>query len=207
MASKQSIPSTLAELRRRADAAATPEERRELLTRGVAFARFTIQERTERAERIFATWNELGRPRLADMPTGTKPQYVGQAQACLDTVAAMSDAEIEELWALPTHEAEDYLGARVKGLGQPKTSFALACTGIGRRGCIDSHIVRNRWDEIEHLLSAQAKRARASRDWTGKRYREAVSILWGPGDTAAAQWTEWLENYVTDTDHNVLLDA
>ena len=204
VASATQAPSTLASLRARAKQAQTTTERRAMLLDGIAFARFTIQERTDRAERIFEEWKLQGRPTdLSAMPKGLKPQYVGQATTCLADAVNLTDDQVETLWDYTPHESEAYLGKLIRGLGCPKTSFALACAGIGRRGCIDSHIVRNH-PEIDHLLSKAARRDRASRDWTPKRYVAAVELIWGTGDTASAQWSEWLNNYVTTTTHEIL---
>ncbi len=194
-------------LRMRREAAArarTWQQKKQRLVDGGVFARLTIQEQTPTAEFRFGLWKALGRPDTFDI-LPSKPQYLGQANGCLQDLMSLTKEEVNLLWDLPQWAAESFVVKRIHGLGWPKASFMLACSGIGYTGCIDSHIVKANFVTIEDLLSSKAREEQASRDWTAKRYQAAVERLWGRGDSAARQWSWWLREARPDVDHDVLI--
>ena len=196
---------TLRIKREQATLAETVAEKRRLLEDGTMFARFTIRQRTAQAEAGFASWKAAGRP--SELPPDVK--YLRTAiQQTLDSLRALSDADVTAIFDYEIHASEALLGSLIKGISSPKTSFSLACAGIGRRGCIDSHIVQDNFEVIGDLLSKQARETKTSRDWVEHKYQTACDRLWdADADTAAQQWEVWLaspKSNPSGTDHEVL---
>jgi hypothetical protein len=183
------IPSTLSLVRARWEGAQLTE-RAAILTDAVMFARFTIRTDTTRAERNFANWIAAGRP--DDVRVSGR---VFMPDQCTRTLANIREMAVP-LAYLRSPQIEFHLSEVVHGIGYAKACFAAACAGIGRLGCIDSHLARKHDVKLDSM--------RPPNGWA--RYLGTVCMLWGHEDSAAGQWDEWL----TDRgrfDHAVLLTA
>lgn len=199
------MDATLKALRERA-AAGHPLQRRAYLINGIMFARTTIQNRTEVAERAFKYWLRTGRISQA-------LNLHVQVAKTLVSAQTVTVAESETMWELrkTPHAAERLLQQLVWGIGVPKAHFALACAGFGRGGCIDSRL----GNIHAATLSEFARRSSDGRGWVWHasapgwvRYAAACEALWGRGDHANKQWTEWLRDMRQEgrtTTHECLL--
>jgi hypothetical protein len=103
---------------------------------------------------------------------------------------------------------------RVKGLGITKASFALACAGFGRLGCIDSRIQNQYRDLLTPIIGKNGKRVQGKTVKAYNTYLVALKALYPTvtdDDYATAQWEQWLEEYNTSesftTTHEVLIYA
>jgi len=197
---------TLQALRERAKTG-TPLQRRAYLINGLVFARMTIQNRTEIAERGFQYWLRTGVVPKALNLYATVELSVASAQS-------LQVADSEEIWQArkTPHLAEQIVQAKVWGIGVPKAHFALACAGFGKGGCIDSRL-GNKYAE---RLATYARRSSDGLGWVWHaskpgwvRYAQACEAIWGRGDHANKQWVEWLHDMSKEgrrTTHGCLLD-
>lgn len=178
---------------------------RTLLEDGATFASFTIQQATERAEIEFDRWISAGRP--ADVRTSGR-QYLWQAaNRRLASVRALTDAQVLELATVGSPRAEQLFAQLTWGYGPAKASFALACAGFGRQGCIDGRLTqkhRTRLDALAHNLGARDWQTGLTRNLRWDLYQVALKDLWPGDDSATGQWSEWLEDLAAEryrTDH------
>lgn len=199
---------SLAEMREIAAHADSAAERAAVLHTAGAFALFTVQDSTRKAEERLAWWHENGRPHT--LPDGLKPRFPAVMRknlASLDAAVA-DDAFVATLWnGDGGYGTAARLAERVHGLATAKSSFTLACAGLGRTACIDSHIVDAYLDLLRpHLTPSEVDGRKAPSTW--KRYVAAADALateWGSRrDHARGQWGWWLSTAVTYTDHGIL---
>lgn len=171
----------------------------------IVWARFTIQTRTDTAERLISAWIDDGRP----LTIGHLPGGAFLARARQETIAAMygpdaiSDDTLTAILAIAPRgdgAAETQLASIVPGIAIVKASFALASSGAGRLGCVDglgadlhSATILNHFPhasgDARKTLSNLTSRARARGD--AAEYVFLARTLWGV-DSAAGQWAEWL---------------
>jgi hypothetical protein len=203
-------PQALQDVRAIAALTSSHSARRTILTRSTVFARLTVGRPVEYAERSFAGWMADGAD-IRNVPTGRFPT---RDRRFARSVSQWPSALIEAVWADAARAdgtAERALAAVTAELGPAKASFALACAGIGRIGCIDSRLEAK---HAERLRPYANQRATGRFDWTATgpgwiRYVEACRALWPawPDDTARGQWAEWLHDRAREgrtVDHRIL---
>ncbi len=154
------------------------ERIRELVVRGAVFATMTIRTKTNLAEKRFALY--LNGANVDDIVG-----LMGTQRATIRTLEALTTEQVKEI-VLST-ERESLLGKLVKGLGTAKTAFSLACAGVGNKGCIDTHHAK----QYAHIGDTKLWNKALRRGDYGA-YTTLIHMIWGAGDTALAQWKDWL---------------
>lgn len=202
-------PQTLTELREGWANSPTLAHKRRLLIDGATFASFTIRTQTETAETDFARWVSANRPN--DLTNVLSGHLRSSRAKRLLAVRALSIEDVATLEQVPTRQREELFANLVWGYGAAKASFALACAGIGREGCIDGLLARKHADKLAPLGWSLSKAPSAVERKTAigwALYWRAVDLIWpNTNDHAAAQWSEWLAdrtNQNRDITHSLL---
>ena len=184
-----------------------PQGRREALELGSTFASLTIRMTTAGAERKFEEWIADGRPEI----------FVGAMAAArsqrLASVRALTDAQVEQLWEAPLHEAAVLFAEWTWGYALPKANFALACAGFKGGACFDMHMLA----DFPEAVSAAGWERFAVKGWRslGKAakleaaasYVTLSALVAGDSHPGDFQWEWWLERHGRGSTHSPLLDA
>lgn len=217
---------TLDELRRRADVALAADDLaalKQLVQDGATFAAFTIQNRTDNAERAFTAWKTAGRPQDAgEVDDVRRLNYWNQAVKRVASVMALDTADIAAITAAEPRHAEELFASLTWGFGPAKASFALACAGIGRQACLDVHMLR-RNESIARSVPGfvrdlESKTEFGQKDSTKQRFARYWSLLDGivdhgtlaayaGMDACRAQWADWLDFMNRPDAHDILIAA
>lgn len=187
-------PKTLSELRELAHKADTYQKRALVLESALVFAMFTVQDRTDKAEKRFVWWHENGRPWNAEtFPAGLKVRFPGPMTDQLIAVKLFLSRPVivQQVWKTADHEL---LVNSIRGISHAKARFSLALAGIGKGACLDIHVMREYQELLTDYLTP-TERKRLNAPGTIARYRTAellLAMFWGtPNDPAAGQWAWW----------------
>jgi hypothetical protein len=192
---------TLESLRARFDTA-NKEEKVRLLQNGAVFAVLSIRTKTHIAERNYWTFIMSGRS-LKDVKG-----ILNSQRDTIEYILTLTYNDWYGILSSPYPELD--FAIRVKGLGITKASFALACSGFGRLGCIDSRIQKQYSDILTPIIGKNGNRIQGKTVKAYNVYLEALEALYpGAKDKAKAQWEAWLEEFNASesfkTTHEILL--
>jgi hypothetical protein len=204
------VPNTLVAMRELI-AKAVREHDTELLricvTVGASFAKFTVLCQTPLAEKTYDQWIDAGAP---DNPATVGIPYLhGTRSQTIADLRALTDDDLWTLVNLPSREREQFFAGKVRGIGNAKSCFALACAGIGTNACLDSRF----WNRFgENFDPATVKKARGSSKAMWDAYWTIVDAHYDNAtDSAWLQWVEWLDELAASTgyktEHELIVRA